>query len=431
MLRVLWNKINNYYAGKLPTDLRWHLESPLPKTIRFGIFNLFSGWVFSLNGKRITGVEIIQKNKLLGTCDYGLEREDVFNAFPRHPQARRSGFLGWVAIPSKSTKPIKVNVIDKEAKILTVFKYKLSLKEKTVCFKNNLLRRKKKHFSSEAIPKKILIAGMAKSGTTALFFKIANSLASYEEAALKTKLLFEPLAYSFSENQRVLAKIIISVKSAMTLWGEDNNEMYSPVNYADFANFDKKIMLVRDPRDLLISSMLYSVRNISFYSNKKRIKEFIDILEKKETNPSEVSLIELIQARVGVEKFDLEKWLNHFKVIFDERLNFYRKPGDYLICKYENLVNNNIKEIESFLGFSLMGDSVVDKSFNRVVRTKDYGDWKNWFLEEDIRLFKPVFSDYMREFGYNDDWILPSRQVILPVHSSGYVKRILKEVTEL
>ncbi len=217
----------------------------------------------------------------------------------------------------------------------------------------------------------------------------------------------------------------------MTLWGEEKNEMYSPVNYADFANFDKKIMLVRDPRDLLISSMLYSVRNSSFYSNKQRIKEFIGILEKKETNPSEVSLIELIQARVGVEKFDLEKWLNHFKVIFDERLNFYRKAGDYLICKYENLVNNNIKEIESFLGFSLMGDSVVDKSFNRVVRTKDYGDWENWFLEEDIRLFKPVFSDYMREFGYNDDWILPSRKIILPVHSSGYVKRIIKEVTDL
>lgn len=87
-------------------------------------------------------------------------------------------------------------------------------------------------------------------------------------------------------------------------------------------------------------------------------------------------------------------------------------------------------EMEAFLNFSLPADAVINKPHDRVVRIKKSGDWKNWFLEEDVSFFKPLFSGFMREFSYDDDWALPRKKIILPKHASGYVKRILVQANK-
>jgi len=69
----------------------------------------------------------------------------------------------------------------------------------------------------------------------------------------------------------------------------------------------------------------------------------------------------------------------------------------------------------------------VDKAHNRVVRTKGSGDWKNWFLKEDIDFFKTIFSGYMATYGYADDWETRPNPIIRPENCSGYVRRIVSE----
>ena len=39
----------------------------------------------------------------------------------------------------------------------------------------------------------------------------------------------------------------------------------------------------------------------------------------------------------------------------------------------------------------------------------------------------PLMADYLREYGYADDWTLAERSVIPPEHGSLYVERILAE----
>jgi hypothetical protein len=269
---------------------------------------------------------------------------------------------------------------------------------------------------------------MAKTATTALFFKISNSLTSCEEAAAKTKLLFEPTTYSGADNERVLAKIIIQEKTALTIWGE--NSSYRWVNFKNFKKFNKKILLLRDPRDRLISTLLYSTQRPVFQSNTKNIDFFLGLLEKKERDPGSISVLELITARLRSRNHSLQTWKNSLAGNLEYFLEFRRQQNDFFYYKYEDFVRGKTEALEGFLGFPLTGDATVVKALDRVVRTKNSGDWQNWFLEEDICFFKPVFQAFMHELGYEGSWSLPDRQVILPSHASEYVRRNLHRQNE-
>ncbi len=85
---------------------------------------------------------------------------------------------------------------------------------------------------------KLVIAGLGKSSTTALFYKL---LEIFENPPLT---LFEPGEYLAEPgNRHVLAKVLIDPPGK--------------VNFTSFAGFDRKIHIVRDPRDNLISRLLY------------------------------------------------------------------------------------------------------------------------------------------------------------------------------
>lgn len=90
---------------------------------------------------------------------------------------------------------------------------------------------------------KILIAGQAKSGTTALFYALKQTLPR------KYTCLFEPRGYAAANRDEcVLAKVLINPS----------------VKVEDFETFNKKILIVRDPRDNLVSRLLYAIYDQKF-----------------------------------------------------------------------------------------------------------------------------------------------------------------------
>jgi hypothetical protein len=430
------NQAQRLIRIKLSHGLCGRLDSPKPQEICLGAFNAFSGWVFDQKGRPITGVEVFHGNKLLGVCDYGLKRDDVYTAHPRYPQAKKSGFFGWVFIPPNTGKTLRLHSVDEKGKRHMFAGIQLPRRTRSeLCRDKNLQPANnasgqilKNTCLPSNIPTQILIAGMAKTGTTALFFKISNSLTSCEEAASKTKLLFEPTTYSGPDNERVLAKIIIQEKTSLTIWGE--NSCFRWVNFNDFKKFNKKILLLRDPRDRLISTLLYSAQGPVFRSNTENIDFFLGLLEKKERDPGSVSLLELIAARLRSRNHSLQTWKNSLSGNLEYFLEFRRKQNDFFYYKYEDFVQGKTEALEGFLGFPLSGDAVVVKALDRVVRTKKSGDWQNWFLDEDICFFKPVFQAFMHELGYEGSWSLPDRQIILPSHSSEYVRKNLPPQNE-
>src|SRR5437763_8059030 len=124
---------------------------------------------------------------------------------------------------------------------------------------------------------KIVIAGLPKTGTTRIFYKIRNSLED------PVREMFEPSSYEpepADTEQSVLAKKLIAPKHVAEL--------------TSFEGFDKKIAIVRDPRDWVISMLLYDVFSLPIHENPEAIRQILDLLRRKEEIPSAVSVLELI-----------------------------------------------------------------------------------------------------------------------------------------
>jgi len=223
------------------------------------------------------------------------------------------------------------------------------------------------------------------------------------------------------------------------------------VDFASFDGFDRKIFLVRDPRDWLVSSLLFGAPAIALsnadadtHVRAEAIAAVIALLRCKEADPASVSILDLIHlyrrlwSPPETVKFDRKvrpfhllplagAVAEHYRWRMELLSEFLRRHPDYFIVKYEDFVSGQLRPIEDHLGFSLQGECNVDPHFKRVVRTKRSKDWRNWLLQGDVEFFRPIFSPFMEEFGYADDWTLSETPVVAPEHASIYVCNIIAE----
>jgi hypothetical protein len=262
---------------------------------------------------------------------------------------------------------------------------------------------------------KIVIFGQYKTGTTALFYKIKNSLPH------NTKTLFEPDEYVYETNDNnrfVLAKVILGKPEI--------------VNYATFLNFDKKIYITRDPRDWVVSGTLFIIQQMpELYNNHENLSSILHLLQQKEKTPADISLVQILDRIYEMLGLTLDASNNLIKSMHSWLFDFELKLDNYYRLKYEDFVVNNLRDLEEYLEIPLSGKQVVPAQHSHVIRTKYYGDWANWFTNEDIAFFKPLLDAYVKQYNYDDNWDLNKTQVISPEHCSQYVERIVaKRINE-
>jgi hypothetical protein len=244
---------------------------------------------------------------------------------------------------------------------------------------------------------KIVIAGLSKSGTTALFYKLKNSL----EGELRT--MFEPTHYEADpqhDGRHVLCKILV-----------DN---VTSEGVQSFASFDKKVLIVRDPRDRMISTMLYSNLNASYVLNTVKCERMLALLRQKETDPESISVLKIwsVRTRLDERRLPRKRLLQGRLSKINELHTFIDTNPDYFLFKYEDMVEGRFTPLEAYLGFPLKGSGEVEQAVRRVVRTKSSGDWRNWFLLSDVEAMKPVFGQTLLRLGYDSAWDLPEKRSI-------------------
>lgn len=257
----------------------------------------------------------------------------------------------------------------------------------------------------------ILVAGLAKTGTTGLLYLVKNSLAS------NPKVLFEPKscdAQVFAEHPELLVKVIVDAQL--------DAESLKP--------FGHKITIVRDPRDRLVSALLYGQFHASYLADDAKVSQIRDMLERKERSPASVSIASILETlahvggkpvRAAVHAERIDRVLH----IFDR---YCQATPDALLYKYEDFVDGNYAPLEGHLGLQIAGEAVVPDALRRVERTKGHGDWRHWFTTEDVELFRPVIGPWLARHGYDaDDWRLEDPQVIDPKHCSLYFMRLVDE----
>ena len=258
---------------------------------------------------------------------------------------------------------------------------------------------------------RVLVVGMSKTGTSGLCYRIAGAMES------KPHILDEPGSIREGDlaHENIVVKMLTNpgTKRKAAIFADESFERH----------FDKKVMIVRDPRDTIISRVLYQAAfHVIWEWDASRITAYLDLLRRKEQNPRSVSMLSLFNDILAPRSiYDG----------FESIVQFSRTRGTAYFCvRYEDFVRNKLEGLEEYLGIGLGRNSevVLPKSRQRVARSKASGQWRSWFTEEDIRFFKPSILPYMKELGYQcDDWKLHARPSILPIHASVYVEKVMDE----
>jgi len=243
----------------------------------------------------------------------------------------------------------------------------------------------------------ILITGIGRTGTTGLFSKVKNSLPE------NNQFLHEPkVVNSLGKNCLVKLNIFRVMENPILL------------------TIPKKILLIRDQRDRIISSLLFGLFQ-TWEGKEKRLFKVLDLLKQKESSPESLSVLKLHEHLHP--NWDLR---NQAKKYCKGLIKFSREQK-VLVYYYEEFVKQNFKPLEDYLGLPLSGSSDLGKR-KYVLRTGSSGDWGNWFCKEDIDFFRPLLQKYMEIFGYEDNWNLKSPQRIPPEVASDYVLKIVNDL---
>lgn len=258
---------------------------------------------------------------------------------------------------------------------------------------------------------KILILGTGKSGTTALVYKVAGGL---------------PNCQAFSGGRP--GKYIGDYENAVYkhTYQERKGKTFNLYEeHLQKENYDRKIWIARDPRDAAVSRMLYRWHR-GYSGNKNQYNSHLELVQKKEQNPRSIPF-HFICRYAGHNGWPIttEQVLEEEQIRYQNMVDFVKTLSeDWYIFTYENMVGKNFDGLNGYLGFQVEADGEVPKSTGKakVVRKKAVGDWRHWFTEEDVEIYKPVYRSYMKLIGYDlEDWHLSQNPVIEPEYSSMYM----------
>lgn len=264
---------------------------------------------------------------------------------------------------------------------------------------------------------KVLVVGRAKTGTTIVSRRIQSSMPG-------AAFVMEPdsLAAFVAPYESDLV-----VKTIFEHWKDKRNARMALFNNELAVTFDRKVFVIRDPRDEFISRLLYLAYDFSKRRllTRSALKPWIDVIKEKERHPESVSVNELLAVVNTVFDLDIDYRLpdtqRYFKFIRS------RVSGDdTLLLRYEEFVTGVTQALESFLGFPLATGEIKERRLQRVNRTAAANNWKSFFLPEDLAEFKRVNQRMMKRVGYTD-WELEPQLALEPAHYSLFLERLIDD----
>ena len=261
---------------------------------------------------------------------------------------------------------------------------------------------------------KILILGTGKSGTTALVYKLAGGL---------------PNCRAFSGGRP--GKYIGDYENAVYKHTYEESKGKSFALFQEHLqkeHYDRKVWIARDPRDVAVSRMLYRWQK-GYKAQKEQFQAHLELVLKKEKNPRAVSFSEICRyAGYNGWPRPVEEVIEEERLRYRNMTDFVKSlQDDWFLFTYEDMIAKNHKALNAYLGFNVQGEAEVPASTGKakVVRKKAAGDWRHWFISEDVERYKPAYTPYMEIIGYDgSDWSLSENPVIEAEYSSRYMQRL-------
>jgi len=255
---------------------------------------------------------------------------------------------------------------------------------------------------------RVIVVGLGKSGTTALLYAIRAAMPA------DTQTLFEPRADVAVHAPHVAAKVLLHPRFSLS--------------QAFYRQFERIVLLVRDPRDLLVSKALYRLFGArSLHADPHKLEQYMALLRAKEKDPRSVSLSRInavFQDFVGPTLHSDEGLAR----LLRNAIAFHQAFPDAIVFKYETMVAGAFDPLARQLGLDAPAMKPhVPETLQRVFRSGRAGDWRDWFCPEDVEHYRPLLSAYMSHYGYPDEWGLNQEPRILEEECTGYVARLVRE----
>jgi len=263
----------------------------------------------------------------------------------------------------------------------------------------------------------ILILGHGKSGTTIFLYKVAAGLPNCQAFSGG-----DPVK-CLSEYENAVYKVTYNVRKgrAFDLFRDHLKEIH----------YDRKIWMARDPRDIAVSEMLYRWHK-GHKGSKKQYQEHLATVQKKEMDPKSIPFHVVCRySSHGDWPITTDEVIEKLRSRYQTTRDFVKSLGsEWFIFKYEDMIYKSLDALHEYLGFEIDDDAQIPSTTKKkkVARKKAMGDWRHWFTEEDVELFKPALLPYMELIGYDcNDWALESNPEIEPQFSSLYMEGLARQ----
>lgn len=251
---------------------------------------------------------------------------------------------------------------------------------------------------------KISIIGIAKSGTSALYSSIKSELPA------PRRILFEPnnaaeLAFVTSGNGNALTKI---------MFGALDGQKYDP------ALFTHRVAIVRDPRDTIISSILFRFNRLKLLNNKKLFSHLVSLFERKEADPRSISVHDILEAAGKGEAHDMK---DSFGGLLSKYSGYLDREDQHVVT-FDQMVTGDFDALNDYLGLTVLPPPPLQGWVSKISRKGTSGDWKNWFTPEDVAFFRPAMDPFITKYGFDPEWTLEAEPLIEPKYCSQYITRL-------
>jgi hypothetical protein len=271
---------------------------------------------------------------------------------------------------------------------------------------------------------RILILGRGKTGTTGLLFKVAAGLPNCK--AFSGGDVGHHLSKDLGADENAVYKQTYSEGKGRTL--EAYRDHVAKVNY------DRKIWMARDPRDAAVSRMLYRWHK-GHWGRGRQYRQHLELVQTKEQDPKSIPFYVLFAyTGRGRRPMTKEELVEMERVRYRHMCDFVASLGsDWFVFRYEDMVDQKFDALHQYLGFKTAADASIPSTNKKAkaARKKAYGDWRHWYTEEDVELFKPVYLPYMKLIGCDcNDWTLSPKPLIEPEFSSRYMQKLVQMNTQ-
>ena len=258
---------------------------------------------------------------------------------------------------------------------------------------------------------KLAIVSLSRSGSTLMYYDLLSALPS-------TCLSFFEPTFDFTNQIRgahhALVKLIIDRLDSATRSVLSDSAI-------------RKILLTRDPRDRLISSLLFSLHG----NQEEKLVQQLGILKQKVNNPTSISFLALAREILGLDSMDpIFDYIHASLSNMEDAIN---ASNNSMQVRYEDYIVAPVQSLFSKLSldYDHTAKGNIPGRHKYGLRRGSSGDWQDWFTTEDVGLLKPIFQKFIETHGYDSDWALSPNPTISRVHTIDFIIKAHRKNKEM